>query len=67
MSELKTILSGRISGYEAKMLGASGREEELFRLLFDADKRTSDNAAWALTHLPPIGGQLAGRTAGGFD
>lgn len=53
MSELKTILSGRISGYEAKMLGASGREEELFRLLFDADKRTSDNAAWALTHLPP--------------
>ena len=48
MSELKTILSGRISGYEAKMLGASGREEELFRLLFDADKRTSDNAALAL-------------------
>jgi hypothetical protein len=26
--------------------------EELFQLLFDQDKRTSDNAAWVLTHLP---------------
>ena len=25
---------------------------ELFQLLFDSDKRTSDNAAWVLTHLP---------------
>ena len=27
-------------------------KEELFQLLFDEDKRTSDNAAWVLTHLP---------------
>lgn len=29
----------------------NGREE-LFALLFDEDKRTADNAAWTLTHLP---------------
>lgn len=28
------------------------RFESLFRYLFDDDKRTSDNAAWVLTHLP---------------
>ena len=27
-------------------------KEELFQLLFDEDKRTSDNAAWVMTHLP---------------
>ena len=27
-------------------------KEELFQLLFDDDKRTSDNAAWVMTHLP---------------
>ncbi len=27
--------------------------EEVYRLLYDDDKRTSDNAAWVLTHLPP--------------
>ena len=27
--------------------------EELLQLLFDPDKRTSDNAAWVMTHLPP--------------
>ena len=33
------------------MAGGSFKEE-LFQLLFDEDKRTSDNAAWVLTHLP---------------
>ena len=28
------------------------RFKSLFRYLFDDDKRTSDNAAWVLTHLP---------------
>ena len=52
MSALKTILSNRISGYDAKALAKADIKEELFRLLFDPDKRTSDNAAWVLTHLP---------------
>ena len=51
MSELKAILSGRISGYDAKALAKADFKEELFQLLFDPDKRTSDNAAWVLTHL----------------
>lgn len=52
MSELKTLLSSRISGNDAKALAQADIKEELFQLLFDPDKRTSDNAAWALTHLP---------------
>lgn len=52
MSELKTILSGRISGSDAKALAQADFKEELFQLLFDPDKRTSDNAAWVMTHLP---------------
>ncbi|MBR3428170.1 MAG: hypothetical protein IKG95_09555 [Bacteroidales bacterium] len=52
MSELKTILCGRISGYDAKALAKADFKEELFQLLFDPDKRTSDNAAWVMTHLP---------------
>ena len=52
MSELKAILSGRISGNDAKALAGGDFKEELFQLLFDEDKRTSDNAAWVLTHLP---------------
>ena len=52
MSELKTILSGRISGGDARALAGGSFKEELFQLLFDEDKRTSDNAAWVLTHLP---------------
>lgn len=52
MSELKTILCGRISGCDAKALAKADFKEELFQLLFDPDKRTSDNAAWVLTHLP---------------
>ena len=52
MSELKTILSGRISGNDAKALSRVDFIEELFQLLFDEDKRTSDNAAWVMTHLP---------------
>ena len=52
MSELKTILSGRISGGDARALAGGDFKEELFQLLFDDDKRTSNNAAWVLTHLP---------------
>ena len=52
MSELKAILSERISGSDAKALAKAEFKEELFQLLFDPDKRTSDNAAWVLTHLP---------------
>ena len=52
MSALKAILSSRISGYDAKALAKADLKEELFQLLFDPDKRTSDNAAWVLTHLP---------------
>ena len=52
MSELKSILSGRISGGDARALAGGDFKEELFQLLFDEDKRTSDNAAWVMTHLP---------------
>ncbi len=52
MSELKTLLSSRISVNDAKALAQADIKEELFQLLFDSDKRTSDNAAWVLTHLP---------------
>ena len=52
MSELKTILSGRLSGGDARALAVGDFKEELLQLLFDEDKRTSDNAAWVLTHLP---------------
>ena len=52
MSELKTILSGRICGNDAKTLAGADFKEELFQLLFDEDKRTSDNAAWVMTHMP---------------
>ncbi len=52
MSELKNILSGRISGSDAKVLAGADFKEELFQLLFEDDKRTSDNAAWVMTHLP---------------
>ena len=52
MSKLKTMLSGRISGSDARALAKGDFKEELFQLLFDEDKRTSDNAAWVMTHLP---------------
>ena len=52
MSELKNILSERISGGDARAFARGDFKEELYQLLFDEDKRTSDNAAWVLTHLP---------------
>lgn len=52
MSELKTILAGRLSGNDVKALAGADFKEELFQLLFDPDKRISDNSAWVLTHLP---------------
>lgn len=50
MPNLKSILSSRISGDEAKALAQAEHREELLQLLFDPDKRTSDNAAWVMTH-----------------
>lgn len=52
MPDLKTLLSGRINGKTAKTLANTRSEEELFALLFNNDKRISDNAAWVMTHLP---------------
>ena len=52
MSELKTILSGRISGGDVRAIAQADFKEELFQLLFDEDKRVFDHAAWVLTHLP---------------
>ena len=50
--ELCTILKGRIGGADVLALAQSADREELFMLLFNEDKRTSDNAAWVMTHLP---------------
>lgn len=47
-----TILKGRIGGADVLALAQSADREELFMLLFNEDKRTSDNAAWVMTHLP---------------
>ena len=52
MSELKAILSERISGNDVRALVGADFKEELFQLLFDPDKRIPDSAAWVLTHLP---------------
>lgn len=46
------MLSSRISGGDARALAVGDFKEELFQLIFDPDKRTSDNAAWVMTHLP---------------
>ena len=51
MPQLKPILSNRISGNDARSLAQAEFKEELFQLLFDPDKRTSDNAAWVMSHL----------------
>ena len=50
--ELCTILKGRIGGADVLALAQSADREELFMLLFNEDKRTSNNAAWVMTHLP---------------
>ena len=52
MSGLGAILAGRIGAGTAKALGRTARPGALWPFLFDGDKRASDNAAWALTHLP---------------
>ena len=52
MPQLKPILSNRISGNDARSLAQAEFKEELLQLLFDPDKRTSDNAAWVMSHLP---------------
>lgn len=50
--ELSDILSGHIGGGDVRALAQSEYREELLQLLSDEDKRTSDNAAWIMTHLP---------------
>lgn len=50
--QVDTLLKESISGADVRSLARSENKEELFYLLFDEDKRTSDNAAWVLTHLP---------------
>ncbi len=50
MSELKALLSDRLSGNDVRALAGADFKEELFQLLFDPDKRTSDNAAWVMAH-----------------
>jgi len=52
MPDLKTLLSDRISGNTAKTLAKTRSKEELLALLFNDNKRISDNAAWVMTHLP---------------
>lgn len=57
MEQLGELLSARIGKSEVLELSqlaanSEATREECFRLLFDDDKRTSDNAAWIMTHLP---------------
>ena len=40
----------RISGNDVKSLAQADFKEELLQLLFNPDKRTSDNAAWVMSH-----------------
>ncbi|MBO6117160.1 MAG: hypothetical protein J6P44_01310 [Bacteroidales bacterium] len=50
--QLKGILSQRIHAKDIKQLSKTADKEDIFALMFDKDKRTSDNAAWVMTHLP---------------
>lgn len=50
--KLGEILAGRIGGDDVLHLASEYGAEKVFPFLSDADKRTSDNAAWVLTHCP---------------
>lgn len=55
---MKTKLSRRLHKNDIREIIRSMAEEHtesaiLYPLLFDEDKRVSDNAAWLLTHLAP--------------
>lgn len=50
--KLGEILAGRLGGDDVLYLAAEYGAEKVFPYLSDADKRTSDNAAWVLTHCP---------------
>lgn len=55
MQELKETLSVPIGLADIKALVRNLDQtglEALYRLLFDGDKRTADNAAWVMTHVP---------------
>lgn len=51
---MKTILQNRLSMSDIRSIVRNlddQRFDELYSLLYDPDKRVSDNAAWVLTHL----------------
>lgn len=50
--ELLAYLSQRLGADDIKRLSQTADKETLYALMFDADKRLSENAAWILTHLP---------------
>lgn len=52
MTSLQATLSGRMHIREIRFLALSEDPEALLSLLHAPEKRTSDNAAWVLTHLP---------------
>ena len=52
MTSLQATLSGRIHIGEIGRLALSEEPETLLSLLHALEKRTGDNAAWVLTHLP---------------
>ncbi|MBO4307793.1 MAG: hypothetical protein J5848_05720 [Bacteroidales bacterium] len=53
--EIKELISHPIGKTDITALVHNIKQDgidELYLLLFDSDKRTSDNAAWVMTHLP---------------
>lgn len=52
MTNLETTFSGHIHIEDVYRLALSEKPETLLSLLRNPDKRTADNAAWVLTHLP---------------
>jgi len=51
--KLGEILAGRLGGGDVVYLASEYGAGKVFPFLFDADKRTADNAAWVLTHCLP--------------
>lgn len=51
-TQLREILSQSIHAHDIKLLRKTADKEDIFAFMFDKDKKTSDNAAWVMTHLP---------------
>lgn len=51
-AHIKSQLSGRIGKPDVERLARTAEPADLFALLYDADSRTANNAAWVMTHLP---------------